>query len=158
MVAGQALRSKPPHDTTGRIAHIARSLAICVAGVCLPTVALAATEGDLCAHPLSGGWVCAKTFAVISLVYALIASSYGVGALLIGKPRLVPGRLRLGLVLVPLTAWLGAMLGFTLGGLLGLLHYAHDSSPFFFLDWFTLGVTFLTTTLTTILLYQRPRG
>lgn len=114
-------------------------------------------DGAVCAHPLSGGWVCARTFAVISLVYALIASSYGVGALLIGKPRLAPGRFRAGLLLVPLVSWAGAMLGFTLGGVFGLLHYAHDSSPFFFLDWFTLGVTFVTTTVAVILLYGHRR-
>lgn len=102
--------------------------------------------------------MCARTFAVISIVYALIASSYGVGALLIGKPRLLSGRFRAGLLLVPLVSWLGAMIGFSIGGVLGLLHYAHDSSPFFFLDWFTLGVTFIVTTLTVLLLYSKRQA
>ncbi len=118
----------------------------------MPALAHAA---QVCEHPFSGGAPCVKVFGAVSIVYALIASSYGVGALLIGKPRLTSGAFKIGLVLVPVVSWLSAMLGFTLGGTMGWLAYPHDSSPFFFMDWSAFLVTFVLTTAVVVGVYKK---
>lgn len=114
-------------------------------------------QGPVCLHPFSGGGTCFQLFAVVSFVYATIASSYGFGALLILKPRLMPKRFAFGLAaLVPVT-WLAALLGFTLGGAMGLLKYPHDASPFFFMDWFAASITLVCTSLFVFALYKVGR-
>ena len=102
-----------------------------------------------CAHPFdAASSPCFELFATVSLVYALIAATYGLGAVLIVKSRLSSAAFKLALLLVPLSSWLGAMLAFSVGGALGWLRYPHDSSPFFFLDWFSAAVTLLITSAT----------
>lgn len=95
-----------------------------------------------------------RIFGTVSAVYALTASTYGLGAILIGKPRLSTKAFKLSLVLVPLVSWCAAMLGFTIGGMTGLLKYPHDSSPFFYVDWFACLVTFSITTVVVVLTYR----
>ncbi len=145
MAVGLALLSKRPR------LDLAATL-LMVGILCSPQLAFAA---NVCEHPFSGGGECVQAFSVVSAVYAILATTYAFGALLIGYPRLAPGRFKLAVVLAPLGSWLGAMIGFSLGGMFGFLSYPHDSSPFFFLDWFTVLVTFFFATVIVVFLYMK---
>ncbi|MEC9399107.1 MAG: hypothetical protein VYE40_02480 [Myxococcota bacterium] len=103
-----------------------------------PSLAMAAEP--LCRHPLAGA-SCAGVFSLVSLVYTTITATYTAGALLILRGQMEPSRFKIALLAALPFSWLTCMLAFTIGGFAGVLTYPHDTTPFFFMDWFV--ATFL---------------
>ena len=98
-----------------------------------PELAMAAEP--LCRHPLDGS-SCAGVFSLVSLVYTTITATYTAGALLILRGQMQPSRFKFALLGALPFSWLVCMIAFTIGGMAGILSYPHDTTPFFFLDWF----------------------
>lgn len=92
-----------------------------------------------CAHPLQGAH-CVKAYSLVSVAYVVIIGVLLATTLAILKPRFKADRAwRFTLLGAPLAVYLLSMLGFTLGGLTGLLSFPHDASPFFYMDWLQLS-------------------
>ncbi len=106
-----------------------------VAFLLSPSLAMAAEP--LCRHPLDGG-NCAGVFSLVSLVYTTITATYTAGALLILRGQMEPSRFKLALLGAMPFSWLTCMIAFTIGGFAGVLTYPHDTTPFFFMDWFVV--------------------
>jgi hypothetical protein len=106
-----------------------------------PTPLLAAGQGEMCQHPFEPG--CFALFSILAGIYALVMGSYTLGALVLFRPRLSRSRWRWGMLGAAPVAFAASLLAFWLGATLGLQSFPLDESPYFFIDWFAVGVVFV---------------